>query len=501
MLSYSAIHSETLRDYYGMSPALLNLSEPRFDSESPAGFFRYGPDLLCYGKSVSGCAAEIGLAGRYDAIRSISVRDSSARIPFQFSSVIQNLRMERYCAQSIKNGRDLTKNPLLRKSYYAVREFLPVAVRRHLQKAYFKDWQRIPFPNWPVDFTADLLHEEFLKLGMQANGLKKIPFVWFWPEGAQACLMVTHDVETEVGRDFSSKLMDLDEAHGFRAAFQVIPEKRYRVPWSYWNEIRKRGFEFNIHDLNHDSYLFHEQSEFQRRARLINGYAKTYDARGFRAGAMYRNQDWFCLLDFSYDMSVPNVAHLEPQRGGCCTVMPYFVGNILELPLTTSQDYSVFNILEQYRIDLWKKQVSLILKKHGLITILSHPDYLIELKPRGVYDSLLRYLRKFCDRENVWHALPGEVDQWWRARRQMKIVDTGNGWKIQGPESHRARLAFAVLDGERVTYALPEKPAEAAVELGAIPASVLRLPPKQIEDEETQHSGLSSVPRARRTLP
>jgi hypothetical protein len=41
-------------------------------------------------------------------------------------------------------------------------------------------------------------------------------------------------------------------------------------------------------------------------------------------------------------MSVPNVGHLEVQRGGC-TVMPYFIGRIVELPVTTSQDYSVFD--------------------------------------------------------------------------------------------------------------------------------------------------------------
>ncbi len=40
---------------------------------------------------------------------------------------------------------------------------------------------------------------------------------------------------------------------------------------------------------------------------------------------MYREQRWFDAFEFSYDMSVPNAAHLEPQRGGCCTVMPYFL--------------------------------------------------------------------------------------------------------------------------------------------------------------------------------
>jgi hypothetical protein len=68
---------------------------------------------------------------------------------------------------------------------------------------------------------------------------------------------------------------------------------------------------------------------------------------------MYREQAWFDAFDFSYDMSVPNAAHLEPQRGGCCTVLPYFVGDVLELPLTTTQDYSLFHILGEYSMERW----------------------------------------------------------------------------------------------------------------------------------------------------
>ena len=96
---------------------------------------------------------------------------------------------------------------------------------------------------------------------------------------------------------------------------------------------------------------------------------------------MYREQQWYDAFEFSYDMSVPNVAHLEPQRGGCCTVMPYFVGKILELPLTTIQDYSLFHILGDYSISLWQQQIDAIREQNGLITFLAHPDYLDEPTP------------------------------------------------------------------------------------------------------------------------
>lgn len=46
--------------------------------------------------------------------------------------------------------------------------------------------------------------------------------------------------------------------------------------------------------------------------------------------------------------------------------MPYFIGKTLELPLTTIQDYSQFNILNDYSIDLWKKQIDLIRKHYGI---------------------------------------------------------------------------------------------------------------------------------------
>lgn len=212
-----------------------------------------------------------------------------------------------------------------------MRHLLPFSLRRTLQRAYFRGWQNIRFPVWPVDFTVDTLHEELLKLAMKARGVQRAPFIWFWPNGAPSCLIMTHDVEDSGGRDLTSQLMDLDESYGFRASFQVIPEKRYQVTEAYVREIRNRGFEFNVHDLNHDGNLYHERHEFLRRAKLINEYARHFGSRGFRAGSMRRNADWYEAFEFSYDMSVPNVAHLEPKRGGCCTVMPFFIFLSLQL--------------------------------------------------------------------------------------------------------------------------------------------------------------------------
>ena len=82
----------------------------------------------------------------------------------------------------------------------------------------------------------------WLLSSMKAKGIEEVPFIWFWPGGADSCVAMTHDVETEKGRDFCSELMDLNESFGINASFQVVPEGRYEVPDTLIRAIRDRGF-------------------------------------------------------------------------------------------------------------------------------------------------------------------------------------------------------------------------------------------------------------------
>jgi len=442
---------QVLSDYYRIPEGLLGRVAIS-NLPGDVGFFRFGPNVVCYGRCASGVSAKIKNSLLHDASLSVRFNGTELQLPFDPAQVTENLRHERYMRDLVPGRERFVTQEWIRKAYYFVRTFLPISARRHLQRAYFNDWQSRPFPAWPVDFTVDTLHEEFLRLSMLAAGVERVPFIWFWPDDAPNSLIMTHDVETRAGRNFTSQLMDLDESYGFKASFQVIPENRYEVPDKYVQEIRKRGFEFNIHDLNHDGHLYQEREEFLRRAKKINAYGHQYHAKGFRAGAMYRMLDWYDAYEFSYDMSLTNVAHLEPRRGGCCTVFPFFIGRILELPLTTAQDYSVIHILNDYSIDLWKRQLDLIRQRNGLMSFITHPDYLTNRRARKVYEMLLEYIRQMITREKVWAALPGEVDQWWRARSQMKILRKGSCWEIEGPEAERARIAFAVVKDDRLVY-------------------------------------------------
>jgi hypothetical protein len=43
----------------------------------------------------------------------------------------------------------------------------------------------------------------------------------------------------------------------------------------------------------------------------------------------------------------------------------------------------------------------------------------------------------------LWITTPGEVDQWWRQRAQLKLVENDGDWKIEGEGKERARVAYA----------------------------------------------------------
>jgi len=443
--------------------AQFSLSEKLADT---SGYFRVGKNLVGYGR----LAAKLGTAqlrgDLVDCAPFINIDHGQVVLPFDPNQVVDNLRLESYVGHMSENVTHLGAHPWIRNLYYMGRPFLPIPVRSVLQRVWLRNGMETPFPQWPVDRTADRFSELLMTLALQSRRNEPVPFIWFWPDGAQAALILTHDVETSKGREFTSQLMDLDEEYGFKSSFQVVPEDRYPLPAGYLDSIRDRGFELNVHDLNHDGDLFKEKEEFLRRAEQINRYVDSFRCSGFRSGALYRNPRWYDAFQFAYDMSIPSVAHLDPQGGGCCTIFPYFIGTILEIPVTLIQDYSLFHILNQYSISLWKQQFETIVRGNGLASIIIHPDYVIEKNAQNTYRDLLHFFAQQRISRGIWATLPAEINSWWRMRRLMKLVRQGDRWKIAGEGSERARLAYArLVDGALVysfdstdSYSAPSLP-------------------------------------------
>lgn len=415
------------------------------------GYFRFGQEVTCYGQCSSGAtSAHVG-ANLYDCLRDTVVAAGSVRLPFDPASAVENLRMERYKEpKHIRNGRI---GRWLQDAYYILRPVTPSPVRTGVQRLYYRGWREIGFPTWPVDLNVDKTFQNLLALLLQNAHADAIPFIWFWPEDYSSCAMMTHDIETKRGQDFCAQLMDLDDSFGISAAFQIVPEDRYRVTDGFLDGFRNRGYEINVHDLNHDGRLFRDRPTFLNRAQKINAYVRAYGAEGFRAGAMYRRPEWLDALEVAYDMSIPNVAHMEPQQGGCCTIMPYFVSDrILELPLTTTQDFALFHVLRQNTINHWKEQIARISAEHGLISFIVHPDYLASRPQRTLYIELLTHLSVLRTHERLWIALPREINEWWRQRSAMRLVRSGEQWTIEGSGSERARVAYARLRNGQLIY-------------------------------------------------
>ena len=405
------------------------------------GYFRFGSEGLCYGQLARHTPSPTPDGKLCDVISHTANKSGFTYLPFDVTQVVDNLRLELYAKNSRHEESLLTSIP--NELYYLIRPLLPVGVRRRLQKTRMSNWKTLKFPRWPVDNRVDLLFEQLLLMSLRSQRLERIPFIWFWPDGAQSCAIMTHDVDTQVGRDFCPAVMDLEDAYGIKSCFYVVPERRYEVTKEYLESLRNRGFEISVHDLTHERNLFRNRKEFLKCAEKINAYGKEFGAIGFRAGALYRNQQWFDVLKFSYDTSVPNIGHLEAQRGGCCTVMPYFVGDILELPVTTTQDYALFNYLNEYSTDLWIHQTELIMEKHGLINIIIHPDYIRKPREWGVFKDLLVHLAQLREEKGLWIPKAGEVDRWWRQRARMTLVEDERGIRIEGGGSERARIAYA----------------------------------------------------------
>jgi hypothetical protein len=421
------------------------------------GYFRFG-EAIGYGRQGVGDPSPRPDGTLADVSSGVSGAGGRVILPFDLAEAVGNLRHERY-PEAQRQMAHVSSFSLSHTTYYFFRPLLPVGVRKHLQRLHWRGWRDIPFPRWPVDAAVEALMKQAVRVVLEHGGRDELPFIWFWPDGAPGAVMMTHDVEGSAGAEFCGHLMDLDDQFGIKSSFQVVPD----APWSskdatkqLVDKIKARTFEVNVHDLTHDGRLFRNRDRFLRHAARINARGREFGSRGFRSGALYRRQDWFAALDISYDMSVPNVAHLEPQGGGCCTVMPFFMGHVLELPVTAAQDYTVFQILGEYSTRLWEQQIDSILDENGLISFIAHPDYLIEPRARKVYTDLLRLLVALRAGRQAWIALPSEVDQWWRNRRGMRLVPDGRSWKVEGPGNERARVAYARLRDGRVVYDVGE---------------------------------------------
>jgi peptidoglycan/xylan/chitin deacetylase (PgdA/CDA1 family) len=300
-------------------------------------------------------------------------------------------------------------------AFYRVKPFVPRRLQLAARRALVRRQRKAEFPAWPFDESVIRLLGLYVYSALLVSGRSELPFRWFWPHGRDAALTLGHDVETRDGLRLAIELADLEQDIGFRSSFNL--GSWYEIDKGIVRELTERGFEIGLHGVRHDRALFGSRAEFDRQRPMLARNAALLHAEGFRSPATHRVFDWLAELPVAYDASMSHSDPFEPQPGGSCSLWPFFIGPVVELPYTLPQDHTLFNLLKARSIDLWLEQADRIERHHGLIHCVSHPDrgYLGDKEKRALYAE---FLRTMADRPGLWRALPRDVARWWRLRDQ-----------------------------------------------------------------------------------
>jgi len=308
------------------------------------------------------------------------------------------------------------------KIFYTIKPLIPrklqISLRRQMVTYKRKKYSHI----WPIDPDST-----------------SPPSGWRgWPENKKFALIISHDVDTQEGHDKCYQLMELEERLGFRSSFNIVPEK-YRVSENLIQDLKNRGFEVGVHGLNHDGKLFFSRKIFDHRAKQINGYFQKWGTTGFASPSMLCNLNWMLALKMTHSTSTYDSDPFEPQQNPVKTIFPFWVQNkgcpgidqkgafpqgltgFVELPYTLPQDFTLFILMKEQTIHIWKKKLDWIAQRGGMALFNSHPCYMnFNEQKNGPEEYSVEYYTEFLEyikdryKDQYWHVLPRDMARFWQ---------------------------------------------------------------------------------------
>ena len=366
---------------------------------------------------------------------SLHADDGSILLGFDPDAAIEALLREAY----VPNGRS-GRTAVARTLYYRARPLLPRTLQLTLRRRFTHIQERATFPHWPVETAVHDLYALLLGLVDEIAG-EPMPRLAPWPGGKTWTVVLTHDVERAPGYDNLDRVLDLERSHGLRSAVYLVPERDYRVHDALVDRLWDEGFEVGVHGLRHDGRDL-AQGTFARRLPSIRRWAERWRAVGFRSPATHRSWDLMPRLGFDYDTSYSDVARYEPQPGGCCSWLPFFIDGMVELPITLPMDHTLFELLGHRDVEGWVSKSRVLRGRGGMALLLTHPDYMLTEERLSGYD---RFLSHVGDDGAAWHVLPRDLSAWWRRRAASTIERDGERWRVRGPAAGEARIEFGPL--------------------------------------------------------
>jgi hypothetical protein len=344
----------------------------------------------------------------------------------------------------------VTQNMSYHNIYYFLKPFIPrsiqLFVRRRITLRKLQSCRHV----WPIEEKAKRPLEGW-------SG---------WPNEKKFAFVSTHDVEGPEGVQNCSQLAKLEEKYGLRSSFNFVAED-CEVPAELLHYLESLGFEIGVHGLHHDGNLFRSKKIFGKQAIRINYYLKKWESVGFRTPSMYHNLDWIHNLNIEYDCSTFDTDPFEPQSDGMGTIFPFWVtadgraatasaisatpGSVgpelqsatcnaqlvtrnpepitglhrgyVELPYTLAQDFTLFILMKERNIEIWKKKLDWIAENGGMALLITHPDYMNgEMKKDGIDEYPVKFYKEFLDylkgeyEGQYWNPLPREMARFWKQK-------------------------------------------------------------------------------------
>jgi hypothetical protein len=352
-------------------------------------------------------------------------------LPFDIDAPLRALLDERY----LSTGSGGKRRAFARGAYYRLRPLIPRALQLALRRRFRRHQERATFPAWPIETALHRLESMLLQLVETVAG-EPLPWIAPWPEPYDWALVLTHDVERKPGYDHVPAVRAAEARHALRSAWYFVPERDYRVESSLLDSLRGEQCEIGLHGLRHDGRDL-SAGEWRRRLPAMRAYAERWGANGFRAPATHRDPVLLQQLGLDHDSSWADVARYEPQPGGSCSWLPFFIGDVVELPITLPMDHTLFELLREDAEEAWSSKTGYLKAHGGMALLLTHPDYLLDPERLAAYDG---FMIEFGADRTAWHALPGEVADWWRLRAETTLAQSEGRWSPRGPGADRARV-------------------------------------------------------------
>ncbi len=256
--------------------------------------------------------------------------------------------------------------------YHAVPVPLRMAIAR-LQGAWKRRsvdrWAR--FPGFPLDLTVDALFD------LASDLDQTVAVTPPWRDGPTPVLL-SHDIDSAEGlANLERQFLDREEAVGARSMNFIVP-RAWPLDHAALERIRGRGHALGIHGYEHANRTpFAEPDERRRRLDAAGDLIARYDIKGYRAPSLARSPALLAdLADrYAWDSSIPTSGGLFPvPNNGCATARPFWIGTLLEIPLSMPRDGSLrfLGYRPEAIADLWITCAERIARAGGVVVLLTH---------------------------------------------------------------------------------------------------------------------------------